>query len=221
MRRFFLFAVLCMGYMLTACSMTEIIDMPCTFDSSNVESKGVMVAEDGITSYITSNGRTYEVKLEDVTQYEQEKTDTVSVVFAQLKDSRLMNPTYQREISRVTEDSIEKTKELYRIRVQFDGMTDKVPFYFVQEIGYIQGYQMPYPELNFEFIGVTEEVLPDIKDGEDEYFVSKLTFSCEVQYEGKVVPLTTDIIAVQKKVPIEFDPSVDGWKDGGDVNVDL
>lgn len=223
MKRFFLFAVVCMGYILTAtsCVKDEIIFRP--FDSSNIEEQGLTVTEAGISSYVVSNGTTYEVLLENVIQQEQEKTDTLSVSFAQLRATRLYNPTWQGElVKEKIGEGIEKTKTLYRIRAQFEGINDRVPFYFVSETATIDGYPMPYPELNFELKEVIEEELPDIKVAEgEEYYASRLTFACEVQYEGMVVPLTTDIIAVQRKIPITFDPSVDDWENGGNVDVDL
>lgn len=223
MKRFFLFAVLATGCMLTACVKTEIVDMASNFNPLEIESSGVEVTDAGITSYVVSNGRTYEVMLDNVVHQEQEKTDTLAVSFAKLKEAYLLSPAWQGEL--VTENlgrGIEKTKTLYRIRAKIDGIQEKIPFYFIQETASIDGYSMPYPELNFELKGISEEELPDIKVTEgEEYYVSRLTFACEVQYEGMVVPLTTDIIAVQRKIPITFDPSVDDWENGGNVDIDL
>ena len=223
MRKIFLFAVLCMGYMLTAtsCVKEDVISAP--FNPSAVESKGYAVTEDGFVSYVVSNGRTYEVELSDVVQQPQEQADTLSVNFGTLDNpARLYNPTWQGEIEKVSVGSgIEKTKTLYRIRAKFDGIDERIPFYFVQETATIDGYPMPYPELSYELKGMTEEELPEIIDGEDHYWVSKLTFACEISYDGKVVPMETSVIATQKKIPITFDPSVGDWENGGDVNVDL
>ena len=102
MKRFFLFAVVCMGYMLTAtsCLKNEIIDMPSNFNPSMIDSRGVEVTDEGITSYVVSNGRTYEVVLNNIVQQKQEKTDTLSVTFAQLKQNRLYN------VSKRTRESV-------------------------------------------------------------------------------------------------------------------
>ena len=223
MRRFFLFAVLCMGYMLTAtsCLKEDVISAP--FNSSAVEAQGYEVTENGVISYVVSNGMTYEVELSDVVQQEQEKVDTLSVNFGTLNNpARLYNPTWQGEIEKVSVGKgIEKTKTLYRVRAKFDGIDERIPFYFVQETATINDYPMPYPELSYELKGMTEEELPEIIDGEDHYWVSKLTFACEISYDGKVVPMETSIIATQKKIPITFDPSVGDWENGGDVGLGI
>ena len=221
MRRFFLFAVLLAGCMLTvtSCLKEEVIDAP--FRVENITEKGYEVTDNGVISYVVSNGITYEVELSDVIHQPQEKTDTLSVSFGLLENpAHLYNPTWQGDIETVAVGrGIEKTKTLYRIRAKFDGIDERIPFFFVQETATIEGYSMPYPELNFELKGMTEEELPEIIDGEDHYWVSKLTFACEISYDGKVIPMETSIIGTAKKIPITFDPSVGDWEEGGDVNV--
>ena len=221
MRKIFLFAVLLTGCMLTACVKEEVISAP--FSPANVEEQGYVVTDNGVISYVVSNGMTYEAELSDVVQQEQEKIDTLSINFGTLDNpARLYNPTWQGEIEKVSVGKgIEKTKTLYRVRAKFDGIDERIPFYFVQETATVNGYPMPYPELSYELKGMTEEELPEIIDGEDHYWVSKLTFACEISYDSKVVPMETSIIATQKKVPITFDPSVGDWEDGGDVEVDI
>ncbi|MBR5599611.1 MAG: hypothetical protein IKW39_06190 [Alphaproteobacteria bacterium] len=214
MRNFYFLAVLVTGCIFTACSDIELINqLNCTFDADKIEEQGLIGTNDGIISYVVSSGKNYETVLDNIVQFEPEKIDTLLTKnYLTLKNSYLLNPVYHKTIEITTQkDNIEKTKTVNRISVHFKCLNDKVPLYFVQQSASIKDYPMPYPELNYELKETTMEELPDVVTEDAEYYALKLSFTCEVQYEGITVPLKKDVVVLQKKVEIAFRPSVGDW----------
>ena len=168
--------------------------------------------------------RTYEVSLPYATGIEQEMEP---VIVSSAMRGYALSPSTDTDGDAILEERVEGNIVIKKIRMDyllvFDGA--KVPVSFVAERAFFRGKYgeqvFPWEEISFS---LNDPVLTEMEDryiGETCY--KQYLVECRAVAENGRSSATaeTSFIALVEQIPITFEVTVDDWKDGGDVPVDI
>ena len=228
-----LFYLACIIPGMFACSCTndyvidavDFGDLPAYVEESGITNQ----TADSYTSWMRLGcdgyeDRTYEVSLPYATGIEQEMEP---VIVSSAMRGYALSPSTDTDGDAILEERVEGNIVIKKIRMDyllvFDGA--KVPVSFVAERAFFRGKYgeqvFPWEAISFSLNGPVLTEMEDRYIGETCY--KQYLVECRAVAENGRSSATaeTSFIALVERTPITFEVTVDDWKDGGDVPVDI
>ena len=213
MRKYlFLIAFLVLGTMISSCSSTETIVDQAYYDSLRAcEPQSETHYLSWFTNYrgeVLSTSIPYICPNEENTEYEVFENDS-NVVF---KDMTIHKIATNYSIV----DDVEIIEFKYKVVLRFNNF--KSTYYFNSEEHQSVYGLFPLYEPEFELVKCDIKNLGISEEGDKHYDFTSVELLLTIKQGEMVFELPKLLVVKDRRFPIEFNPSVDGWED---ENVDL